>query len=531
MQRRTFITGGPVVPEENYFVKREQELTDFLKRVEAGKYIVIFAPRQTGKTTFFYQAISELQKDPGYIPVALNFEMYSELEPDEFYLDISERIKSRIRARLQKIDVEDKKSIKEWLDAQKITNHLTFDKFFREFHAQLPKKVFMIIDEFDGIPQKVIKSFLHTLRQIYHEKKLYPSNNYIHSVGIVGVKSIAQLDFDHTVSPFNIQDQFSLSNFTVEQVTELYGQYTDEVGQTFAQEVIEAIYQKTGGQPFLVNRIAQIMTEEMEIPKDEEITIEYFHKAYALILKEDNTHFQHVRRNIRRDPKFKRILNRILFDEREFYFNINDSYMSELKTYGLVREDKYGLCVIDTPIYQQIIVKTFTPTINGVEDEYLPKSAGSLTDYLSPGGEIQMDELISNFRDFIFRAGYKILEVPETPKEFVGQYLLLAYLDLFVRKIGGYLYPEVPTGRGRMDIVILYHDEKHIVETKLWHGEKRYQSGKRQLAEYLAKESVNRGYYIVFDHRQTSECQYESDLVDGKEIISYCIPIPSVDTI
>jgi hypothetical protein len=200
--------------------------------------------------------------------------------------------------------------------------------------------------------------------------------------------------------------------------------------------------------------------------------------------------------------------------------------MSELKTYGLVREDEYGLCVIDNPIYQQIIVKTFTPTINGVEDEYLPKSAGGLMDYLSPGGEIQMDELISNFRDFIFRAGYKILEVPETPQEFVGQYLLLAYLDLFVRKIGGYLYPEVPTGRGRMDIVILYQSEKHIVETKLWRGEKLYQLGKRQLAEYLAKESVKRGYYIVFDHRQTSECRYERDLVDGKEIISYCIPIP-----
>ena len=30
MPRRTFATGGPVVPEENYFVKREQELTDFL---------------------------------------------------------------------------------------------------------------------------------------------------------------------------------------------------------------------------------------------------------------------------------------------------------------------------------------------------------------------------------------------------------------------------------------------------------------------------------------------------------------------
>ena len=138
-----------------------------------------------------------------------------------------------------------------------------------------------------------------------------------------------------------------------------------------------------------------------------------------------------------------------------------------------------------------------------------------------------MDELLSNFRDFIGRAGYKILEVPETPQEFVGQYLLLTYLDLFVRKIGGHLYPEVPTGRGRMDIILLYRNEKHIVETKLWHGEKRYQTGKQQLAAYLDKEGVRRGYYIVFDHRQNAIVRYEHEFIESKEIMSYCIPIPT----
>ncbi len=138
-----------------------------------------------------------------------------------------------------------------------------------------------------------------------------------------------------------------------------------------------------------------------------------------------------------------------------------------------------------------------------------------------------MDELLDNFCDFISRAGYKILEVPETPQEFVGQYLLLTYLDLFVRKIGGHLYPEVPTGRGRMDIVLLYRNEKHIVETKLWRGEKRYQSGKRQLTAYLDKENIRKGYYIVFDHRQHAQPRYEREQIAEKEIVSYCIPIPT----
>lgn len=50
---RTFGTQGPVGPNRNYIVNRSEKIEDFLHRVKEGRYIVIFAPRQTGKTTFF----------------------------------------------------------------------------------------------------------------------------------------------------------------------------------------------------------------------------------------------------------------------------------------------------------------------------------------------------------------------------------------------------------------------------------------------------------------------------------------------
>jgi len=243
-------------------------------------------------------------------------------------------------------------------------------------------------------------------------------------------------------------------------------------------------------------------------------------------LKDENTHFDTLVKNIRSETEFKGILIDIIAGQKERRFNRRDTNIQSLVTFGVLKE-REGLCVIDNPAYQSVIIDAFSPFINGVEDKYLPEDAEDFTDYLSDSGEIKLDELLDNFRDFIKRAGYKILEVPETPQEFVGQYLLLTYLDLFVRKIGGHLYPEVPTGRGRMDIVLLYRNEKHIVETKLWRGEKRYQSGKRQLSEYLDKEGIGKGYYIVFDHRQHSQGRYERESVAGKEIISYCIPIPA----
>ena len=57
---RRFGTQGPVNPQEHYVVSRTEEIADYIDRVEQGKYVVLFAPRQTGKTTFFQDALAAL---------------------------------------------------------------------------------------------------------------------------------------------------------------------------------------------------------------------------------------------------------------------------------------------------------------------------------------------------------------------------------------------------------------------------------------------------------------------------------------
>lgn len=47
---RSFGTFGPVVnSKEHYVVSRMEELTDYINRVKQGRYIVLSAPRQTGR--------------------------------------------------------------------------------------------------------------------------------------------------------------------------------------------------------------------------------------------------------------------------------------------------------------------------------------------------------------------------------------------------------------------------------------------------------------------------------------------------
>ena len=441
---REFGTQGPVNSKDHYVVSRSAELADYINRVKHGRYIVLFAPRQSGKTTFFQEVLKTLADDANvYFSIQLNFEMYKNYTPGAFYADLLEDIREEIEEGLASRNLIPSPELLQFLEHTQMTSHAAMRRFFRqlprmlmdELSTRVPPRLALLIDEFDGIPQTAVSDFLHTLRRIYLTGREVRSP---YSVGIVGVKNITQLNYDSSISPFNIQDDFTLPNFTAAQVQELLAQYTDEVGQAFAPEVVDLLHKQTAGQPFLVNRCAQILN----------------------------------------------------------------------------------------PIYLHCIIQAFRPLINGLEDQYFPKEGPiDFTGYIASTGRIQMHTLINNFKDFIARAGLRILQVPDTPKEFIGQYLLFAYLDEFVKIVHATMRLEVPTGRGRADIIISHNRQQYIIETKIWRNEQHYQVGKQQLAVYLKSEGATEGYYIVFDHRENPKPQLETDTLDGLTIRSYVIPV------
>ena len=530
---RSFGTTGRVRPEQHYIVPRTEEIADFIHRVEGGKYIVLFAPRQTGKTTFFRLALEALStEEPTYFPIQLDFQTMRNAALVTFYQQLYYQINRQIKTVFQKRGEAPSEALTQFLENTTLTDHFSMEAFFENLKSFLDNdfrnqrlastKVVLLIDEFDGIPQTVISDFLYSLRQIYLSDEMQCP----HSVGIVGVKSIAQLDYDRSVSPFNIQDEFRLPNFTLEQIQGLLGQYTDEVGQAFAPEVVESIHKQTAGQPVLVNRFAQILTEELDIPKTQTITPDHFLQAHTQLLRERNTNIQHLTTNIRRNQRFQRILIDIMSYEEGLNFNLRDPLIDELATYGVITEDSDGMCQIANPIYLYCIMQTFRPTMNGLEREYFHEdNIEGFQGYLTVTGHIDMERLLDNFRDFIARAGFKTLQVPDTPQESVGRHLLLTYLDLFARSVGGVLSFEVETGRGRMDLLITRAGGKYIVETKIWRGDIRYQMGKKQLAAYLKLEGEAQGYYVVFDHRRTPEPRVETETIKGVRLRSYVIPV------
>lgn len=368
---RRFGTQGRVYPEENYVVPRTEELADFINRVKEGRYIVLFAPRQTGKTTFFRWAVEALAtEDTIYFPIQLDFQVVRNISPDIFYERFSRMMFKEIGNMFDKRGNTPPEAFSQFLENTRLTDNFSMIEFFEDLGGFLNnQRVVLIIDEFDGIPGSVVSDFLYALRHIY----LSDEPRCPHSVGIIGVKSINQLNYDRSVSPFNIQDEFRLPNFTLEQVQELLEQYTNEVGQVFAPEVTASIHRQTAGQPVLVNRFAQILTEELDIPKNETITMGHFTTAHTQLLRGRNTNIEHLTTNIRKDPRFENVLMRIMARDEGVDFNLDDDIISELATYGVIKEGTDGMCEILNPIYLYRIMRVFKPTVNGLEQEYFPE--------------------------------------------------------------------------------------------------------------------------------------------------------------
>jgi hypothetical protein len=74
------------------------------------------------------------------------------------------------------------------------------------------------------------------------------------------------------------------------------------------------------------------------------------------------------------------------------------------------------------------------------------------------------------------------------------------FIHFFIQCLGGQTFIEVPTGKGRTDILILYQNHKYIVETKRFVNHYYLKQGKGQLVEYLKSEDISKGYYVVFSH-------------------------------
>jgi hypothetical protein len=518
--KRMFEDSGVVDPHMSYHISLENVVSkrkqDIKTLVDLGRYFSIFAPRQSGKTTFFEDFCHELEKDTAYVAILLSFQDYKAIDVATFYTLIQEVIYEQLLRRLREVNCKNIEAVHTLLSTHHITHHISFRKLFEKLNTVIPpKRIIIFIDEFDGIPIDELENFLTTLRELYQRYKKQTAKA-LYSVGLVGIRNITRLIVGG-VSPFNIADQIKLPPFTLKNVRDLYAQYTEETNQPFTEKAVKKVFNKTAGQPWLVNRLGTILTVDIKPETTDPITEEDVEKAIDILLYEENSHFDNITEKAK---QYKETFINIVFNGVEYI--PGDDEQSLLLTHGLIKAEGKNIKVSNS-IYKKRFTKTFFRESEAIVDV-------SVKGYFRPDGLLNMEAILSDFEEYIMQIGVSAFYASQKPYEKTGQFLLSAWLYQFVEGGKGELRLEPPTGLGRIDILLIYQGHKYIIETKINRSslDKTVEKAIDQLSgKYLLTERANEGYVVVFDLKtmvgEVSTPQKHT--VDGKKILSFNIGI------
>jgi hypothetical protein len=317
-------------------------------------------------------------------------------------------------------------------------------------------------------------------------------------------------------SPFNIAIDYALPPFSLENIRQYYLQHTQETGQEFDQRVFARVHHVTSGHPWLVSVLAKTLVDELAPDRRQKIRLPHVEKAIQELIDSRNANFESLFKNARHPKLFHIVLD--LLQGKQRRFNIQNDGIDLGVTYGVFSAKNRQL-ILANSIYAQVLYQHFEEEL----EEWDVSGLVSSNRVIDAAGQLDFAQVLEKFQVFMKAKGAAVKK-NRSFKEATGQLLLLSYLDLLVNG-KGWTFKEVQSGEGRIDVMCCYGQQKEIVELKLWYGERKYEEGLEQLAKYLESESLDHGWFIVFDRRKSKRRRYAASRhkVAGKKIQAWVV--------
>ena len=496
---RVFKTSGPVRPDRHYAVPplERLDLDDILSLVRDEEYFVLHAPRQTGKTTTLL-ALCDLLNEGAAGDLRC---VYANVEAGQ---SRREDAGGAIRGILNQLadrarDTGDDALAGIWKAALEDGGPSDGLRSALSRWAQVsPKPIVLLLDEVDALVGDTLLSVLRQLRAGYDQK---PSK-FPQSVVLCGLRDVRdyRLQFDPDRpspaggSPFNIKaESLRLGDFNEAQIRALYAQHTEDTGQEFEPEALEAAWEQTQGQPWLVNALARQACFRNKTGRDRSrrITAENILEAReALILRRD-THLDQLAAKLQED-RVRRVIEPMLSGGRGRATQPDIQYVRDL---GLIARD--APTRIANPIYREVVPRELSQT---AQEEMTVEPAW----YVAADGSLDVPKLLAGFQEY-FRENSEHWMGRFDYAEAGPQLLLQAYCHRVVNS-GGRIEREYATGRGRMDLLLEWprgegRRDRFVVECKVLHRgrETTEREGLEQTAAYMDRSSAKAGHLVVFD--------------------------------
>ncbi len=487
---RHFNTAGPCKPDVHYMLAAEARLPDVRTLVNQQSYFVLHAPRQVGKTTALSALAASLTHEGRYAAVLVSMETGAPFSDDIGAAEDAVLAAWRSRTELH---LPSEFQPPPWPDAPpgaRIGAALT------AWARSCPRPLVLFLDEIDALRDQALVSVLRQLRNGHEARPTaFPA-----SLALIGLRDVRDYkvasggsDRLHTASPFNIKARsLTMREFTADEVRELYEQHTSDTRQTFEPEALARVFELTQGQPWLVNALASVLTEELVTNRTQTVVAADVDRAKELLIARNDTHLDSLAERLR-DPRVRNVIGPMLSGEALGDIAADDrQFVVDL---GLVRRSAEGGLVVANPIYREVLPRALA---QGPQDS-LPRIAPTWLDH---AGELDTTRLLDAFLAFWRQHGEPLLRAAPYA-EVAAQLVLMAFLHRVVNGTGT-LEREYAIGSGRIDLCLRYRSITLAIELKVWRQGQRnpLNEGLTQLDAYLAGLGLSTGWLVIFDQRE-----------------------------
>jgi hypothetical protein len=268
------------------------------------------------------------------------------------------------------------------------------------------------------------------------------------------------------------------------------------------QTISESIYFYTNGYPYLVSWLCKWIDEK----GNKCWSVDGVKQAAKEILKDRSTLFDDLIKNVENNSNLKNIIHEILLNGTNIPFSKANSAIELGAMFGiLTAKGEYTAIsnvLFETYLYNYIIV-----------EELLKKTElANKNSSLINNGKLDMEKALLKFQEFM-KAEHRASDEPFVEKN--GRLLFLCFMKPIINGTGFYYVEPETRDNTRMDVVITYGGEEHIVELKIWHGDEYRQKGIRQLEEYMESRNSEKGYMLSFSFAKNK--RYKAEWLDNSE--------------
>ncbi|MCQ2129118.1 MAG: ATP-binding protein [Bacteroidaceae bacterium] len=494
---KRFNTAGTCRPNEHYMVDITERIEIIRKMIAQGDYFCINRGRQYGKTTTLEALAESLASE--YTVFKLSFEGASQESFASLPVTSAYFLKSLLfNARLGLTSLDDAalQILEKAVDGKDSIADMDFAYTIPNLCKANSKPIVILIDEVDQASNyEAFLLFLGVLRKMFLSRINLPTFQSVILAGVYDIKNLKlkmRPEEQHQYnSPWNIAVSFNVDmSLSAEGIKGMLDEYeADHHKGMDTMEVASWVREYTGGYPFLVSRLCQLMDELNDWSHEGLLN------AVKAMLNERNTLFDDMIKKIEQFPDLKSLLKEHLFAGESRKYNPDNQAFQLAEQFNIInaRNGSFAIAcrIMETRIYEYFMSEEYESEIY---------SAGSIEKpQFIKGDGLDMPLLLQKFSEHfneIFRTTDGTMDTKFVEKHGRKQFQL--YIRPIINGVGHYYVEAETRDETRTDLIINYNNHEYVIELKIWHGNAYNERGEEQLTGYLEHFNLQTGYLISF---------------------------------